>query len=700
MPPKSKVWQYFEQTKAEDGCKAAICRLCVENPPTLRCSDNSTSTLWSHLAKLHREDHEKIKKKTDPLHGVKKDGAGGSVFRQRTIGEIFGNKAPYGRSHSKQKNFDRNFKNQIVNDFIPFRMADSKFFRKTVTELDPRIRVKSARTYSRQIRSKEKVVKKKIKKLVRKNATNFLTLTSDMWDDGKQNSYCSLTTHFISSVDFKLVRVTPAIRYFGTERHQSVNISKLLSEEIDAVRVDQDVPVVLVTDGTANMVKTREILSDNNHIDLGMDCSIHKLQNAVKDTDKESKGMARSVLKCKKMIKFFRKPTLASNRFKTACAKAGHKHKKIRKWIDIRWNTQHDSLKRLLYHQECIEDMDRSRYLDKVNKYIPSREEWRILQEAVEILEPVKSATKVLESETEPTLNRLAEVLYDISEGLKVKSDDMATPRFAKAYAKNLSKNIKARFPNYGLDQSVVAYANFLDPHLKGIHVKQMKLMDVIKKKVNDSIAGFSVEAEAMVVDNNNEEAERNVEVENLTGTEKLLQKQRNPLSNVFDEGGSGEKEADREIDLYLSLPPCSREANVLRWWQEHENILPRLSIFARQMLSIPASTAASERLFSVGGLFDSLKRSRLDPETLELLTLLKTNSKVLGETAFNDESDYEEEGSESDEDAGNDQEIEEQDEDSLEHKDSEDEDESSDLSDTEESAEDDSSSEVDASGQ
>ena len=642
MPPKSQVWRYFEETKADDGCKAAICRLCKENPPLLRCTDNSTSPLWSHLVKFHKEDHDRIQKKKESLHCVKR-AAGGTVFRQRTMAEVLSNQAPYGRDHPKQKKFDSNFKNQIINDFIPFKMADSKSYRKTVFDLDPRIKVKSGRTYSRQIRKKEKFVKKKIRNIVKKNTTNFLALTTDMWDDSKQNSYCALTTHFITSEDFKLVRVTPAIRYFGTARHQSENIAKVLSEEIASVKVDNDVPVVIVSDGTANMVKTRQILKENGVVDLEMDCTIHKLQNAVKDTNKETKGIAKAVLKSKKLIKFFRKSPLASNRLKKACEKAGHKHKKILKWVDIRWNTMHDGLKRLLYHQECIEEMDRNRHLDKVAQHIPNREEWRQLEAAVEILEPVKTATKVLESETKPTLNRLAECLYDIKEGLKTKSEDVDTPRYAKAYAKNLRKNIETRFPHNCLDESVVSYANFLDPHLKGIHVELEKFMVETKEKVKSTIAEYSIEVEdeAMIVEDNenNKSIEKTVQ---LTATQKLLQKKRNPLSDVFDEGGSREKEAAHEIDVYMKLPPCNRDDDVLKWWQDHSKILPRLSIFARQILAIPASTSASERLFSIGGLFDSLKRSRLDPETLELLTLLKTNNTVF--EFENDDTDSEEE--------------------------------------------------------
>ena len=60
--------------------------------------------------------------------------------------------------------------------------------------------------------------------------------------------------------------------------------------------------------------------------------------------------------------------------------------------------------------------------------------------------------------------------------------------------------------------------------------------------------------------------------------------------------------------------------------------ILPRLSALACMMLAVPASSSASERLFSVSGNFDSVRRGSMRLESLETLTLLKTNSKVLEE--------------------------------------------------------------------
>ena len=60
------------------------------------------------------------------------------------------------------------------------------------------------------------------------------------------------------------------------------------------------------------------------------------------------------------------------------------------------------------------------------------------------------------------------------------------------------------------------------------------------------------------------------------------------------------------------------------------KEFLPNLSQIAREVLSIPASSSASERLFSAAGIFDTEKRSRLNPKTLEILTLLKSNQQLL----------------------------------------------------------------------
>ena len=56
------------------------------------------------------------------------------------------------------------------------------------------------------------------------------------------------------------------------------------------------------------------------------------------------------------------------------------------------------------------------------------------------------------------------------------------------------------------------------------------------------------------------------------------------------------------------------------------------MSGIAKAVLCVSAGSVASEQLFSIAGLFDTVKRGRLNVETLESLTLLKANQSVLEE--------------------------------------------------------------------
>ena len=95
--------------RADDGCKAGSCNLC-DDPPVLRCSGHSTVGLLNHLLKIHKEEHDKLKLKKDDVK-IKK------VVRQPTIQILLAPKAPYGPRRPKQKEFDKNVKQQFVNDF-------------------------------------------------------------------------------------------------------------------------------------------------------------------------------------------------------------------------------------------------------------------------------------------------------------------------------------------------------------------------------------------------------------------------------------------------------------------------------------------------------------------------------------------------------------------------------------------------------
>ena len=69
---------------------------------------------------------------------------------------------------------------------------------------------------------------------------------------------------------------------------------------------------------------------------------------------------------------------------------------------------------------------------------------------------------------------------------------------------------------------------------------------------------------------------------------------------------------------------------DVLKWWKDHEQTLPLLSRFARRVLAIPASSGKSERVFSTGGNFVTVKRTRLNAMKVQALIVIKENKSHL----------------------------------------------------------------------
>ena len=223
---------------------------------------------------------------------------------------------------------------------------------------------------------------------------------------------------------------------------------------------------------------------------MDLDCTLHEIQNVIKASNKDTDGVKKTMTKARKLIKFIKKSNLAANELKLACARTGHQYKKLKTCTEIRWNSEHDAFEMLLYHHECLEHMDRNRDLDSVSEYVFNRDEWRQLQAAVEILKPVKVIIR-----------------------------DVNMPRLAKAYAKNLKNNMASKFPKYGMDEKLIAYGNFLDPHLKGIHLEQENMLDdvidSIKKMTKDVVTGRDVNRVIDLLEESENE-------DNLSATEKL----------------------------------------------------------------------------------------------------------------------------------------------------------------------------------
>lgn len=70
-------------------------------------------------------------------------------------------------------------------------------------------------------------------------------------------------------------------------------------------------------------------------------------------------------------------------------------------------------------------------------------------------------------------------------------------------------------------------------------------------------------------------------------------------------------------------MPKLGIDGNPLEWWKNNAIKLPKLAVMAKSMLSIPASSAPCERVFSVAGNVLNKKRMSLAPDNVEKIIIL-----------------------------------------------------------------------------
>ena len=60
--------------------------------------------------------------------------------------------------------------------------------------------------------------------------------------------------------------------------------------------------------------------------------------------------------------------------------------------------------------------------------------------------------------------------------------------------------------------------------------------------------------------------------------------------------------EEEDQLKKYLDEPLAAKGSDVLEWWGANEWKFPAVAAMARQHLSVPATSASAERIFSLAG--------------------------------------------------------------------------------------------------
>ena len=112
----------------------------------------------------------------------------------------------------------------------------------------------------------------------------------------------------------------------------------------------------------------------------------------------------------------------------------------------------------------------------------------------------------------------------------------------------------------------------------------------------------------------------------NVTSTQVVL--------NSADSPGITDEEM--ELNEYLSLPLIPRTSDPVLWWADYVRQKDGLSKsplaqLAAIYLAAPATSVASEHVFSVAGDTGTATRNRMSPDNLDMLIFLRYNLPAIG---------------------------------------------------------------------
>ncbi|XP_052798101.1 E3 SUMO-protein ligase ZBED1-like [Mya arenaria] len=331
--------------------------------------------------------------------------------------------------------------------------------------------------------------------------------------------------------------------------------------------------------------------------------------------------------------------------------------------VATRWNSSFHMIERYLEQQAAIfatllhKDVKKN-IADVVTL---SDTDNQNLEAALKILGPINTATNLLCSDSSPTVSLIHPMKEMLLVQMKIMPGDNA---FVKAVKDAIVKNLLPRYTEPDLlDMLHVAAA--LDPRFKSLpYIPEGDRNDISKSMSKKAMAIDSMQSDVKVKD------EPSSPEDSSTGTavmpalpalealrsqpldqpeepeeEPAMKKPRlspelkprlspepnsseNALESLFGDvfvtcvepAKSLDQRVDSEIADYEKEPVVSLKSDPLQWWKERAGHYPILSKLASSYLVIPATSVASERVFSTAGDIVNAQRGTLSSDNVDML--------------------------------------------------------------------------------
>ncbi|KAJ9553532.1 hypothetical protein OSB04_017577 [Centaurea solstitialis] len=613
---KLDVWENFQMCQFPDGTKKARCNRCAEF-----FKSESNSTLRRH----YTESCKALRAAEDPNQPILDNS-----------GQIW----TYNNDLAREMTMKC-----VIQMALPFSHFDNTHITTLIRKyFQPRYEPVSRQTLRRDaikcwLDAKEKT-KENFSQL-----PNNISLTADIWSapNGLPHSYICITAHWIMPLSWKLCKRVIAFENFGSphtgERQYQIIMKVLrfycIQASIFTISFDN------ATNNTACIDKLRLRLSPILSGKLfHTRCVAHIINLAVQDGLK----ILDSILYKFRLLlrRVFVKSKKIHNQFIDFCNSVGFKSLSGAYDMPVRWNSTWKMLDNLIRQRQYIQPFYNQKFPgNNITDY-----EWMMIEGFHDLLTDFKTATKLLSGVYYPTSPLVLNQLYILSSKIYYYQSD--------ENFRHVVRPMKVKFLKY-FDEIPFAFlcAAVLNPYLNmtGVEVLIARICfalgldtttsttysnNLVQQFKTDFLQLFDIYRQKHVGTLGQQtNTSQTFPSSSRRGTSRadLMSSLMQSVATESTKRARFEGDNLSEFNQYTntnfisaSSTPVNdfEDIDLLEWWKNKQTSFPILSSIALDVLTIQASTVASESAFSLSGRVISERRSRLSPQSVECCICLK----------------------------------------------------------------------------
>lgn len=665
---KNLIWNYAIRIKTEKS-DTASCKIPNCKKSFIICKGSAYPVKY-HLEKDHPKLYAQflkdVKQQQEEQQQVSEEILQAEVELQTemkrpktTIAQYFPSKYPLG--DKRQLKFDKTVIEYLVETSLPFAHVESEGFKNFVANLDPRVNIKCGKTFSSlKLPKLYKAMKVEMNTKTKKDFAIDIgvSFTTDCWTSRANDPFLSLTLHYISP-EWELVRFLVACIPFEG-RHTAQRLAGALDETIQTIfGLSMDPvksPKVVVHDAAANMKATipRSTLGLKSFI-----CLDHRLQTMLKKIFKSIPGLDDLMKQATKLATKCHQSALTCEKIREEAKSINDTYVKVVAPVATRWNSNFLMISSIMKIKKTL--MSLAENNADLDVPLFDADEFWCLEQMEQVFGRFDAASQQLSADKTCTLPNILVTLCNLTtqtETQKKKVGLLPVDSTSKVPSEKSKKAIislltsvqhqlETEFPDYGGHDDLISLGHVLHPFFRGALLKRCQRFDEAIKSIVESHPS-TADYKAKKQDQENAKSQDlfdDVCIDDLNDAELLCMQLEKEEQEEYGAEVDDIPPIQEEIDRYLRLPKPEEKGKVdiLKWWQDHEKILPILSHFAKGILAIPASSASSERTFSAAGNIVTAQRYNLDPKTTQILTWCQQNWKVLNKVSWNVQDEYEE---------------------------------------------------------